>query len=199
MNKYLSISCVVFLQLLLLLPLSGAAKEIPHEVGGFVLGSDVTEYPDIEYANALKDVVVYDWHGFDKGIISYGVCENPGEIVKIKLKYENSSKKFFKQLLKKYKKKFGKPTEWKGDSFGILHVWKWKFTDKNNKRVHLILQHNTKNPNENIGNVVKLFYPDSIVREQKCFAEQCAQNINNREKERQLERKKSGWEYLIPK
>ncbi len=198
MNRYLLLFYSVIFQLLFCLPLSGMAKEVPHEVGGFVLGSDVTEYPNIEYANALKEVVVYDWHGFDKGIISYGVCANPGEIVKIKLKYENSNKDFFKQLLRKYTKKFGKPTEWKGDSFGILHIWKWKFVDEKNNRVHLILQHNLKNPNENIGNVVKLFYPDSIIREQKCFAEQCTQNASNREKEQQLQRKKSGWKYLIP-
>lgn len=198
MNKQFYTSAIILAHLLFLLPIALPAKEIPREVGGFVLGSNVTDYPDIEYSNFLKEVVIYDWHGFHKGIISYGICASPGEIIKIKLKYEDSSKKYFNLLLKKYKKKFGKPEEWKGDSFGILHIWKWKFVDENNNRIHLILQHNTKNPNENTGNMVKLFFPDNIIREQACFTEQCTKNISDEEKEKRLQRKKSDWKYLIP-
>ena len=189
---------ITFLALLLLFPTTVPAKNIPVEVGGFVLGSDVTDYPDIEYTNFLKEVVIYDWHGFDKGIISYGICDSPGEIVKIKLKYEDSSKKFFETLLKRYKKKYGEPDEWKGDSFGILHVWKWKFTDKNNNRIQLILQHNTKNTNENLGNMVKLYCPDQIIREQQCFTKTCSSHIKQQEEESLRLRKKSNWNYLIP-
>ncbi len=176
-----------------------AAPKVPSEVAGFVLGSKVTKYPDIEYSNYLKEVVVYDWHGFDKGIISYGVCAIPDEIIKIKMKYADPSKKYFKMLLKKFKNQYGKPTEWKGDSFGILRIWKWKFVDANNNRVHLILQHNTKNHNENIGNMVKLFYPDRIAMEQKCFTVKCDKKINQSKKQKILERKKSDWKYLIPR
>jgi len=168
------------------------------EVGGFVLGTDVTDYPDIEYSNFLKEVVIYDWHGFDKGIISYGICDSPGEIVKIKLKYKNPSKKYFKTLFERYKKKYGKPDEWKGDSFGILHVWKWKFTTKTGDKIHLILQHNTKNPNENTGNMVKLFRPGQILREQQCFNKQCSAGMNAVDKKKQKDRNESSWEYLIP-
>lgn len=189
---------ITFLALLLLFPCTVPAKGIPVEVGGFVLGSYVTDYPDIEYSNFLKEVVIYDWHGFDKGIISYGICDSPGEIVKIKLKYEDSSKKFFSTLLKRYKKKYGEPDEWKGDAFGILHIWKWKFTDKNNNRIQLILQHNTKNPNENIGNMVKLYYPDQIIREQKCFTKACSSHEQKQENGDLILRKKSNWKYLIP-
>ncbi|MCF8056527.1 MAG: hypothetical protein K9K37_07795 [Desulfocapsa sp.] len=191
-------SGIRLLILLLFFPATLQAKEIPVEVGGFVLGSNVTDYPDIEYSNFLKEVVIYDWHGFDKGIISYGVCDSPGEIVRIKLKYKDSSKKFFHTLLKKYKTKYGKPDEWKGDSFGILHVWKWRFTDKNNNRINLILQHNTKDPNENNGNMVKLYLPDQIVREQKCFTKTCESHMSQRDKEHLMNRKKADWNYLIP-
>jgi len=197
-NKNFFINSILFSFFLFLLPGHISAQEVPHGVGGFLLGSNVTDYPDIEYSNFLKEVVIYDWHGFDKGIISYGICAEPGEIVKIKLKYKNSSKKYFKKLLKKYKKKYGKPTEWKGDSFGILHIWKWKFVDEKQNRVHLILQHNSKNPNENIGNMVKLYYPDNIVREQTCFSEQCTKNLSKREKSDMKIRKETDWSYLIP-
>jgi len=172
-----------------------AAREMPTQIGGFILGSDVTDYPDIEYSNFLKEVTIYDWNGFDKGIISYGICDSPGEIVKIKLKYKDPSKRFFKTLLKKYKQKYGKPDEWKGDAFGILHVWKWKFINEKGERIHLILQHNTKNPNENTGNMVKLYCPDQIVKEQKCFNKQCNSGLDEEE-----ETKASGpnWKFLIP-
>lgn len=198
MKKPILMNYILAILLSFLSPCMLFANDIPHEIGGFVLGSDITDYPDIEYSNFLKEVVIYDWHGFDKGILSYAICENPGEIVKIKLKYSNSSKKYFKVLFKKYKEKYGKPTKWKGDSFGILHIWKWNFLDKNNNKVHLILQHNTKNPNENNGNMVKLYLPDQISREQACFSQQCTQNISEEEKKKRIERKKSDWKFLIP-
>ncbi len=189
------LSGITFFVLCLFFSTSGhAATKIPSEVGGIALGSDVTDYPNIEYSNYMKEVVVYDWNGFHKGIISYGICKFPGEIIKIKLKYYKSDKDYFQILLKKFKKKYGKPTEWKGDSFGILHIWKWNFVDKNNNRVSLVLQHNSKNPNENIGNMVKLYYPDRIVAEQKCFTEQCS---SRRPKNKPV--KKDNWDFLIPR
>jgi hypothetical protein len=189
---------IVVFSLLSPLTIFSAERERPVQVGGFVLGSDVTDYPDIEYSNFLKEVVIYNWNGFTKGIISYGICDSPGEIVKIKLKYKNSTKRFFKILLKKYKKKYGKPDEWKGDSFGILHIWKWKFTDKNGRKIHLILQHNTKNPNENTGNMVKLYCPDQIIKEQICFTKQCNSGLAIPENTKGKKKPELNWNLLIP-
>lgn len=189
---------ILTLTLSLLLPLNGMtmARDMPTQVGGFILGSDVTDYPDIEYSNFLKEVVVYNWNGFAKGIISYGICDSPGEIVKIKLKYKDPSKRFFKTLLKKYKQKYGKPDEWKGDSFGILHIWKWKFINAKGEKIYLILQHNTKNPNENTGNMVKLYCPDQIVKEQRCFTKQCTSGLNQDTKNKKAP--ELDWNLLIP-
>ena len=173
-----------------------AAREIPTQVGGFILGSDVTNYPDIEYSNFLKEVVVYNWNGFEKGIISYGICDSPGEIVKIKLKYKDPSKGFFKTLLKKYEQRYGEPDEWKGDSFGILHIWKWKFVTEDGNKIHLALQHNTRNPNENTGNMVKLYCPDQIAKEQKCFNSQC--ESLQKEEPKEQKQPKLDWKLLIP-
>ena len=90
----INVLSILTLTLSLLFPINGMtmARDMPTQVGGFILGSDVTDYPDIEYSNFLKEVVVYNWNGFAKGIISYGICDSPGEIVKIKLKYKDSSK-----------------------------------------------------------------------------------------------------------
>ncbi len=173
--------------------------EVPKEIGGFRLGEDITEYSDIEYSNYLKEVVVTDWHGFRKGVISYGICAAPGKIVRIEMKFENSSKELFDVLLKKYKEKFGKPEVWGGDAFGILSKWKWIFTDENHHTVNLILQHNLKNHNENIGNLVKLYYPEREEEERLCFIEQCQINKDEEQQQRMRERKELNWDYVIPR
>jgi len=175
------------------------AVEPPKEIAGFRLGTDITDYDSIEYTDYLKDVVVTDWYGFRKGIISYGTCAYPGEIVRISMKYEDSSKQFYQKLLKAYQQKYGKPTEWDGDPFGILFKWKWVFPGKDNQRVNLILQHNLKDPNDNIGNIVKLSYPEREEEERLCFIEYCEINKTAEEKEQIKERKKMNWEFMIPK
>jgi len=177
----------------------GFSSEVPHEIAGIKLGGDVSDYPDIEYSNFLKEVVVVDWHGFRKGIISYGICESPGNIVKVRMKYEDSTKKFFNSLMKRFKKKFGAPTEWKGDSFGIKHIWKWKFRDEKGESVNLILMHNLKDHNDNIGNQVKLSYPERVELERLCFNRMCETATTPEEKKLKESRMETNWDYLIPK
>lgn len=184
---------------LIIIPNSSIGVEAPHEIAGIRLGDNVANLHEIEYSNYLKEVLVMDWHGFRKGIISYGICESPGTIVKIRMKYEDTSKKFFNTLLKRYKKKFGAPHEWKGDSFGIKHIWKWKFKDENNQTVNLILQHNLKDQNDTIGNVVKLSLPELDELERLCFIRQCELADTPEEKELKEKRKKTSWDFLIPK
>jgi len=180
------------------LPLFAYAVDVPDGVGGFTLGSHIDTYPDIINSNFMKEVVVTDRHGFRKGVISYGVCKYEGQILKIKLKYDDKSKSFFKTLLKKYRKKFGAPDAWNGDSFGLLHVWKWHFTDKDQNRITLNLQYNAKDPEETIGNVVKLSYPDRIEDERICFMQMCDQAYEKTDPKVKEELKKSDWSYLIP-
>ncbi|MDJ0623895.1 MAG: hypothetical protein QNJ17_13080 [Desulfocapsaceae bacterium] len=170
----------------------------PSEIAGIKLGSKVNDYPDFEVSNYLKETVVMDWHGFRKGIIFYGICHDPGTIVKIQMKYEDPSKEFFNTLLKRYKKKYGPPTEWDGDSFGIKHIWKWRFTDEKGRRVNMLLQHNLRDADQNIGNQVKISYPEMMEKENLCFIKMC-QDIEDPEKIKRREvLKKTGWEYLIP-
>lgn len=192
----LTIVCTVVLFALAATPL--LAREAPREVGGFVLGSKVSEYPEAMSTNFLKEMVVTDWYGFRKGVISYGICKYPDQIVRIELKYEDQSKAYFKKLLKDFKQRFGAPDEWKGDSFGILHIWKWYFTDNDGHKVSLLLQHNLRNPNESIGNVVKLTNSDMINEERRCFNDMCEAEMDKVDKARLEERKIPKLEYLIP-
>lgn len=97
--KYFTAATLIIIALLSFSSL--AANDTPTEIGGFKLGEFITDYPQIEYSEYLKEVVVNDWHGFRKGIISYGTCAYPGRIVKIRMKYQNSSKDFYDELLQK--------------------------------------------------------------------------------------------------
>lgn len=183
----------------LLIPVFTSAVDVPTEIAGFKLGDDITEYPEIEASNYLREVVINDWYGFRKGIISYGTCAYPGQIVKIRMKYEDSRKRFYYELLKRFKKKYGKPTEWEGDAFGVLFVWKWRFIDKNNERVNLVLQHNLHNDDENVGNMVKLSYPEREEEERFCFIKFCEENKSEEQKALIKERMKPDWDYMIPR
>lgn len=172
--------------------------QVPISIAGISLGSNVTSYPEITDSNFMKEVVVTDWHGFRKGVISYGICLNQDMILKIDMKYEDKSKKFYNKLLKKIKASYGDPDTWSGDSFGLKHIWKWHFTDKNDDRVTLKLQYNSKDSNETIGNMIKLSYPDKIADERSCFMDMCEASREDFDTGRLEELKKSDWSHLIP-
>jgi hypothetical protein len=186
------IGCIV-------MPAGALAENVPLEVGGFRLGTDITDYPDVEYTNYLKEVVVTDWHGFRRGTVYYGICELPGTIIRIKMKYEDDSQEFYETLLKEFKKRYGKPDEWKGDAFGINYVWKWSFTDESGNQVVMHLQHNHMDHNLNIGNMVKLSYPELEERERLCFIAQCELNKPEELKDALAKQAQSNWDYLIPR
>ena len=179
-------------------PNQAFAENTPHEIAGIKLGTNVNGYPDIIRSNFLKDVVVTDWHGFRKGIISYGTCKHIDQILKIDMKYENKSREFYQKLLTEFRKKFGEPDKWKGDSFGIMHKWKWNFTDKEQNQVSLALQHNDKDSDETIGNMVKLAYPEKIEEERRCFINMCQNMKGKTEAARNDELKNSDWSHLVP-
>ena len=149
MNK-LSLSLIA----LIILIFSGVCfAEVPHEIAGFVLGKNIDEIKDrldmstalpVRHRESLREVEIKTMEGFKSGLITYGTCAKPGQIVRIKLKYTETSKKFYETLLKRFKKKFGEPNEWRGDPFHIFLDWKWAFIDKDGNRISLHLQHNTK-------------------------------------------------------
>ncbi|MFW2367517.1 MAG: hypothetical protein ACN4GW_13960 [Desulforhopalus sp.] len=187
--------------LLLLNPLmvdKAEAIEVPHSVGGIALGTSIDSYPDLVRTNFLKEVVVTNRNGFRKGVISYGACLHKDVILKIDMKYKDKSKKFYKKLLKEFRQNFGEPTSWEGDSFGVLYLWKWRFTDKDGNRVSLALQYNGKNSHETIGNIVKISYPEKIEEERLCFIDMCDQINEERKEDRKPEQKEEDWSSLIP-
>ena len=191
--------------------LAGLAQaDAPNQVGGFVLGQDIKKFEDrvimdtalpVRYAENFEEVEIKFTKGFKSGLIGFGTCEQPGHIVRIKLKYADSSKKFYKELLKRFKQRFGEPDEYRGDPFKIVDAWKWSFTNQQNQRISLTLQHNTKDEEEKKGNAVKLTNNTLVEKDMLCYKRK---QLDYRERLRQREwtsvkPQDSGWELFIPR
>lgn len=202
---------VVIAMAVLLLVIPGMTlAEAPQQVGGFVLDQDIKKFEDrvimdtalpVRYAENIEEVEIKFTQGFKSGLIAYGTCARPGHIVRIKIKYADSSKKFYKDLLKQVKKRFGEPDEYRGDPFKIVDAWKWSFVDRQNHRISLILQHNSKDEQEKMGNSVKLTNTTLMEEDLLCYKNK---QLDYRERLRQREWKAvkpqtSGWELFLPR
>lgn len=169
-------------------------QPVPSTAGGFTLNSSVEDYKMESQGHYLTEIIVSDMEGFRKGFITYGTCKNPGKILRIKLKYDDKSYKFFENLLSRYKQLFGKKPKFTGDRFGNVKSWKWTFVNKDNQRVNLTLQHNLEDTDESIGNMVKLSLPDQMTAERECFNKTYASKS-----EKTTQSPEPNWEILIPR
>ena len=195
--------------LLICVPVAALAGA-PHELGGFVLDQDIKAFEDrvimdtalpVRYAENIEEVEIKITQGFKSGLIAYGTCFKPGHIVRIKLKYADSSKEFYDDLLKRYKKRFGEPDEYLGDAFKVVIVWKWSFVDENNHKISLILQHNVRDEDEKMGNAVKMTDTTLMDEDLKCYKQK---QLDTRERLRQrkwegVKPGESGWELFVPR
>jgi len=184
--------------------------QAPHGLGGFVLGDNIAECDEIlkmetalsiRYMEYIREVEIREIKGFKSGLIGYGNCAKPGQIVRIKLKYADSTKKFFEQLLKHFKTRFGEPAEWRGDPFHVVIAWKWSFVDKENNKISLILQHNAMDAEEKMGNAVKLTMMNLMEKERLCFEKERPEFQRMRKKGHQKKNKESNvdWDRFIPR
>ena len=189
---------------LMLLAHNTSFAVMPTQIGGFVLNTDIAEYEHlikaktiqpIRFNEALNEAEIHQIPGFKSGYIAYGTCASLGKIVRIKLKYEDSSKDFYEKLLETYEDRFGKP-KWLGDSFHVVSIWKWSF-EENGARVDLYLQHNLSKKDEKVGNSVKLTMLNRVQDELDCFEKKNpdfrASNSKN------VGEKPVKWEDLLPK
>jgi hypothetical protein len=175
------------------------AVDAPHQIGPFTLNKSIADFEDyvimetalpIRHLENIEEVETKPIEGFKSGMIAYATCTAPGHIVRIKLKYADSSKKFYEQLLKRIKKRFGDPIEYRGDPFHIVVGWKWSFVDKDNQRISLNLQHNKLNQEAKEGNSIKITMTSLIEKDKLCYQEKA---LNHREKLRHR-----NWEVMIP-
>ena len=173
MNKgYTALALCIFL----VLPVAGSA-ETPHQLAGFVLGDWFPKYQDLvdmqtkmplRRSKSIDAIEVRDLKGFKYGLVWVGNCTVPNRIVSIRMKYADSSKKFYDELLKRFKQRFGEPSEWRGDPFHIVISWKWSFVDDQKNKISMILEHNKKDEDETVGNTVKMTMWNLIEEERNC-------------------------------
>ncbi|MBL0712207.1 MAG: hypothetical protein JJV98_00785, partial [Desulfosarcina sp.] len=169
---------------------AGAGQDaVPRAIGPFALGQDIadlnkavkmeTSLP-LRYRAYLNEVEIQPLAGFKSGLITYGRCAQAGHVVRIKLKYADSSREFYDAFLARVKRRFGRPSEYNGDPFHIIISWKWSFVDASGRRTTLALAHNTRDVEEKYGNTVKLTMLSAIEQERECFLRQ---NPATRERE----------------
>ena len=184
--------------------------DAPRQVCGFVLGESIEKHKDkvnmdtaipIRYLECIKEVEIKKSPAIKTGLIGFGTCTSAKPIVRIKIKYADNSKKFYDKLLKRFKAKFGEPTEWRGDPFHIFIAWKWSFTDKDNNQISLNLSHNTMDLEEKRGNAVKLAMWNLIKSEQRCFQEKypAFREPKKTKGRKTKDRGPIDWEFLVPR
>jgi len=175
MKRYILLS--VLIAILVCFPGPGSADQAPSKIAGLTLGEKIANFVQlvqmetampIRYQEYLRVVQTRDLDGYKSGTVEFGDCLAPGRVVRIKLKYEDPEKKFFNELLKRFKKKFGEPDEWRGDPFHVIMAWKWSFRDKDNNSISLILQH-SMDEEQKFGNSVKLTNTTFMEKERSCY------------------------------
>ena len=182
-----------------LLPAPPCSADSPRQIAGIALGANIKQHENILQMNTslplrrmeyLSEVETKPLPGFRKGFITYGNCDEPGRIVRIRLKYDRGDKEFFNELLDRFKKKFGTSAQYRGDAFRAFIAWKWTFIDKDKNRITLQLQHNSEDNEEEMtrGNSVKLTISNLVDKERECYEkkhpeEQEAKSEGAREKD----------------
>ena len=175
MNRSLFFSILV--AIVFLFPNYVSADKAPRQIAGLVLGEQIAVFVDLvrmETATPLRDrkylreVRTRETDGYRSGTVSFGNCNKPGQILRIKLKYQYSDKKFYNELLAQFKKRFGEPDEWRGDPFHVIIAWKWSFTDRDNNKISLTLQH-SRDEDYKWGNSVKLTNTTLVEQERTCY------------------------------
>ncbi len=184
-------------------------QDSPSRLGGFILGTDISQYQNriqattvlpIRHQEYLQEVEIKPDRYFKSGLITYGNCDKPGKIIRIRLKYEDSGREMYEQLLSRFKTRFGEPVEWRGDPFQAVLAWKWSFKDKESNNVTLILQHNSKDREQKLGNSVKLTLNSQIEKERACYESRHPQPPvpKNEKKEAPVRPDAVDWQTLVP-
>jgi hypothetical protein len=176
----------VMLLLWLFMASSVQAEVFPTSLGGIVLGEDIssvhgkcemhTKIP-LSQERHLVEIQLRPYYapGIKSGAVAYANCDQVGKIVRIKLKFENDTREFFDDLLERYRDRFGRPLEWRGDPFQTVMSWKWSFHDNRGRQVNLELTH-SQDEGYKTGNFVKMTLRSLWVSENECLEKKYAEN-----------------------
>lgn len=155
-----------------------AAQNAPESIAGITIGNNVSSIRsllDMDSAAApwqeeyIKRIKIRDMEGYNGGYVVTGNCNRMDIILRMKLKYADSSLDFFNKLYSKLEKRFGQPNDWRGNPFGTLKVWKWSLKDSKGN-ISLIVQHFSGDDDSiTKGNSIRLSRPGWIKEEAKCW------------------------------
>jgi hypothetical protein len=166
------------LLLWLFMTTSVQAQVFPTSLGGVTLGEDISSIDEIcrmhtqiplSQERHLMEVQLIPHYApaIRGGSVAYANCDQIGRIVRIKLKFEDESREFFDNLLRRYRDRFGKPQEWRGDPFQTVMSWKWSFINAQGEQVNLELTH-SKDEDFKTGNFVKMTLRSLWLSEDAC-------------------------------
>jgi len=182
----------------------------PHQLGPFILNHDISEFSEfvkmdtalpIRHMESIQEVEIQPIKGFKSGLIAYGSCVVKNRIVRIKLKYSDGSKAFYEKLKKRIDARYGKCDEYRGDPFHIVVGWKWSFIDSDGHKISLILQHNSRDEDEKMGNSIKLTMSDLLESEWKCYQERerMGQTSHEGDPSNPTPLEQLGWDLFVPR
>jgi hypothetical protein len=172
-----------------LIPDQVSAEKAPSTIAGITLGEQISTFVDLVQMETsivlrdrqyLREVRIRDIDGYKSGTVDFGTCSKPGQIVRIKFKYEDAHKNFYDELLERFKKKFGEPDEWRGDPFHVIIAWKWSFRNKKGNNISLILQH-SRDEEYKWGNSVKITNTSLMAQERLCYRKKHLKEGDNEE------------------
>jgi hypothetical protein len=196
MNRCIFFSILV--AIVLLFPNNAPAEKAPRKIAGLTLGEQISMYVDLVQMETsvvlrdrqyLREVNIREIDGYKSGTVDFGNCSKPGQIVRIKLKYEYEDKDFYDELLEKFKKKFGEPDDWRGDPFHVIIAWKWSFREENGNSISLILQH-SRDEEYKWGNSVKLTNTTLMEQEELCYQKKNQEEVGSKETKSASKRRK---------
>jgi hypothetical protein len=179
----------LLLVLLLAVPagLAGSAARAadpPLTLSGITLGEEAARHKDrlqpakervVEGAPWLRRIPVKDDRYFTGGYVLVGACATPGRVVRIKMHYRDPSLDFFRSISGDLLRRYGDPTEYKGDFDGRTMGNKWSFSDGQTRPMSLILQRSeAEDPEIGTGNTIKLTNWGLLEAERTCWQERQA-------------------------
>ena len=204
MKKYASIGALILIMTLA----DTSYAQAPHQIGPFILDRDIAEFTDYVYVDtalpirhmeSIHEVEVKPIKGFKSGLIAYGTCAVSNHIVRIKLKYKDNSKAFFEKLKKRIVQRFGEADEYRGDPFHIVIAWKWSFVNRNNQKISLTLQYNSRDEEEKMGNSIKLSMTSLIGDERQCHDKSIDKTIADKDQAQPIVMDQTGWDLFCPR
>ena len=155
-----------------------AGKGFPLTLAGFTLGEDVREHAaccDLDLASINPDApflteasLKADFvPGVRGGSLTFANCKDKDRLVRIKIKFHDRSMALFEALLDKYKKAFGEPDSYQGDTFRNVVAWQWDFSKGDQKASVLLMWSRDKETRPGVS--IKMTLDSLLDSEYACF------------------------------